>query len=1296
VHINVTCPACQTRYQLQPSLRGQSIRCPNTACRAVFIVQEEGIGPASVGPAGPPPPRPAGSSPSNVGSVSDFLPLLPAAQASFEEDVPELEPAKDAITNVVPVVRSEPVRPVEPEPSAPSWQNAPPPIRRGSQTQIMPPAERPPAKSERPARLVPTPPTPPPQPPAPEPERLEELDDGPRELPPGAWEAPPIRHPDLVEAKNEPAFPDPALFSAVVPHPPHEEVVPVVSKHRARRVMVVILVLLLSGLGAGGYLVWDYFKNREGRLAEAARSQFKDQHYREAARQFKELLDQFPNSPNVPEYRFKFDLADLRTRLESATDVTATLGQIEQFTKENGKNPLLKENARVLGEPLARLLTGLDEMVRDPKPEVGDLLANLEVALRNLQKEVPGLVSSEEHAKIGQGFARIRDRLAKDRQRNELIERLKALKPTPQDIQAARRLVQREAEILPDVSQNPAVLEALNKLYEAHRATVVYKPETGYGAGRNARPDVPGTTVVVDPLIRGVPPEAPANDSIELALARGVLYALSRTNGKVKWLVRVGIDTTALPVRVPATAASRERILVLSADTETLTALDSEGNQLWEYRLGAPCLGRPVVVDQLAYLATYKGEVHEIELAGGRLIGRFHLGGRLSVGGARQEGTNLVYFPADEACVYVLDVSEHQCKAILYSGHPSGSLRGEPLVIPPGPIAPGDNVPLTPGLLILNQTDGLDAMHLRVFELPVKDRESAPVPLAPEPRVRGWTWFPPHSDGEKLAMLSDEGYLGLFGIRQARNHDPALFPLLPGTGTDGLSLDPFLTPEGRSRGRAQVVHVQGDDFWVSAHGKLQRLQVALDARRGPLPVPGWSAPLSLGSPLHASRVEEDRQTGRPTMFLVTQPLNQQICLATAVMDDEKAGRILWQRQLGLVCQGEPLALPGPDKDGPPLLLVLDQGGGLFFFDTARNPPVGQAVKNADPLNDNPSVAPRLVLAPDGQSAYEIACPGKGNELVVRHVRLAETGRKLEATERRVPLQAPLAGTPALTRTGLILPLASGILVRVRFPMEEGKEPVEGPNWRAAAAPADSHCYLAALGGDDFLATDGWTGLTHYRWEGKPNSFCVPVPAEPEPTRELAGRVIAEPLVLPRVPGSPVRALVADVTGALTLLEKDSLEPVRRWSLGGRVTAGPFLRSLEGRGLQVGCVVEGRRLVWLDPEREGKVWEYPAPEKVKGKGDLIVGQPALMDGFLVVADQAGQFIALNPATGQPVGPGLTFGASVAPAAGPVAFGPGRAFAPLSDGTVLLLPLDKLRGQATGAAALGVGPALALRK
>jgi len=70
-------------------------------------------------------------------------------------------------------------------------------------------------------------------------------------------------------------------------------------------------------------------------------------------------------------------------------------------------------------------------------------------------------------------------------------------------------------------------------------------------------------------------------------------------------------------------------------------------------------------------------------------------------------------------------------------------------------------------------------------------------------------------------------------------------------------------------------------------------------------------------------------------------------------------------------------------------------------------------------------------------------------------------------------------------------------------------------------------------------------------------------------------------------------------------------------------------------------------------------------------------PRLAEGMVVVADQSGRYVGLDPATGKPRGDGYALRGSVAPVATPVEFTKGRLLAPLSDGTVMLLSTTKLR-------------------
>lgn len=1273
MHIEAVCPYCQTTVRVNPELRGQQLRCVNSGCRRVFTVQDK----AAPAPAARRPtaridrgPLPGEGPAQQSGSVGDLVPILPTEPAEAPPT-----PSSNNVEDLVPLVEAEfadpdqpevvaefvePDQPPEPLPydvpapdapvSAPSWRE-PPPVRRG---QPAPPRTR----GARPP--------------------VEEAPAGPVEMAPGTWEAPPVRHPDALEGETG------ALAEGEHAHEPyHDEAAH--PRRRRRRLSCAVALLLplfvLGVLGGVGWYVWTQVLRNETKMAAKADAEYAEGKFRGAADRYQGLVTTFPSSESKPRYEFMQQLADYRAHIGDAPDnVGAALDQTEAFLREHNADPQLQAHARDLGKTLVPVLKQYTE--RNAKPQSDEPLAVIARAdsvlanLRKLNKKEPAVPEAEEQA-LKSGFAQVRQEVALWQHRQEVVQQLAALPPSAAGIKEAKRVLKAEEPTYPGLSQSPDVVKLMSRLFEGHQASVVYVP-----AGGARPPAAPAEdrepSLLFDPLVGGTPGAAPGNDPVVLALARGVLYALKRSNGEVKWTMRVGIDTTALPVRVPARDGSRELILVLSADTETLTAVDAEdpdGNQLWAYRLSKPCLGRPVVVGQRAYLPTTDGWVHEIELAEGRLLGRYNLGQSLTMGGAREGRTSRLYFPADESCVYVLDVQERRCVAILYSGHRADSLGSEPIVIAP-------DKEDAPRFLVLNQKQGFEGMELKVFELPLADSHAAPLTLDPAPRLPGWTWFRPHHDDEKVVMVSDAGVLGLFGVRQANNQDPALFPLLrPG----GLNLAPFLPPEAGSV-RAQVVRTQGDNIWVLANGKLQRLQLAWSEQEGLKPVAVWSKPRDLGWPLHSGQVTlENPQTGRATLVVVTQPLAQQTCLATAV--DDETGTVLWQRQLGLVCQGEPLELT-PPAGGPPVLVALDQGGGLYQLDPDRFKAAaeggwqsgGTGVLLARAMDQGPGSPPALLLAPDGKSAYEVATPGNGRQLVVRHVQWG-AGRQLEVTERKVPLAAPLAGTPAVVGEMLLLPLADGALGRLKLPLPANVAdgPEGGPDWRASRAPRDARCAVVALGPDRFLTTDGALGVTVWQWKLNEATWTsLPAGAGPEsPTKELSQRVVGAPLVLPAAPGQPPRVCVAGAGGLVTLLAPTAdggLEVKRTWDMGKPMTTGPFLCKLAGGGVRVGCLAgkDNSQLAWLDPDHAGVRWAYATP-----RGEAIVGTPRLADNVLLVADGAGRFVGLDVETGQAEGPGYALRGSVAPAAGPVPFGPGRLYASLSDGTALLLPLKYFR-------------------
>src|SRR5262249_5108865 len=159
--------------------------------------------------------------------------------------------------------------------------------------------------------------------------------------------------------------------------------------------------------------------------------------------------------------------------------------------------------------------------------------------------------------------------------------------------------------------------------------------------------------------------------------------------------------------------------------------------------------------------------------------------------------------------------------------------------------------------------------------------------------------------------------------------------------------------------------------------------------------------------------------------------------ATAVKDN---GTILWQRQLGLMCQGEPRVLTSTDARS--VVVTADQSGRMFSFDTASRPGVDEAAWQsrgeivAPELEDNPAMPPVLLAGRAPGPVLQVASPGDGSKLSIRQIGFGATGKLTLTSSTEGPLGDSLAGAPALVGNKLVLPLAKrGALVAVTLPWD---------------------------------------------------------------------------------------------------------------------------------------------------------------------------------------------------------------------------------------------------------------------
>jgi outer membrane protein assembly factor BamB len=1197
------CPKCKGKYQLNRGLIGQKIRCPNPECREVFEVAE----------AASPKPKTAKQPSTRTDRRAPQIDSEPEDIRSSKAAAPEVRSTKTAAPAV---------------PKEADWsQLPPPPVRKTERAQI-PVAEEAPRVMNEPATS-------------------DEVLAWMQQMP---GSEPAVANPsgeDLATQGVE------ELPSAEDYEPTYDFAPP----PRKRRWIMWGIIGCIAILSFSFWLTIYYrgkgrAKFEADMLAEAQRD-LDQGRLRDAKQKYETLLKNFPDSKEREKYRFVTQYLEAHQAATNVNDPPLTrknkfdeyVTKIRIDTNEKAREWLNERRGDTwqTGVKLATEHLDLAQKAADAKDYAA--AAALLRDMPNLEKFITDNAPPQTQLPIPESITKreadLAARIEAEENLAEFIKKAEEALKTPTLVKVAE--IETESKKR-DYANNATIKSLLDQAKKLLRDQIKFVQDP-QDASQPLKSDLQSLIVAPAPSIA---PKAADSDRVVFALARGVLSALSESNGQILWTSRVGIDTSTLPLRVPALGKTHPELVLVSApDGRGLIAREAlTGAARWYATLPAPCRGSPILVERRAYmpLADDKGTVAVLETFNGQRLGYIPMGQKLGPGGVLQEGTSRLFLPADSQNVFVLDTNPPnagpnnppvELQAILVTGHGSGTLRSEPLVI--GGTDEGGQA--TPGYLVLCQNDGINGMRLRTFRLGLPSEQM--VALS-EVRLNGWSWFAPVGNQEKMAIVSDTGTFALFGLNTMSDQEGALFPQ--------LKLEPNAAT-GRIAGRGQVVYAGEHEFWYLANGELNMLRSGFDPKEGLKVAPGWKQPLTLGTPLHAAQVSGDGSL----LIVVTQTSNPPACLATAVEAD--SGLIRWQRNLGLVVQGDPLLLGGT-------VLQMDQNGGVYQIDP-----------NQDELKSKPNqewyrggqvlVPPRagvagetvLLPAADGKSAYAIVPTENGTKLLVKQIVVGQGAKDLPA----VNLGAPLAGPPVLSGTTLIVPRANGSLYRQKLGSDKGES---GPDWGSITGASDTRVFVLPMDGDDLLVTDGLRGISKFSWPAG-GTF------QKKQEQRMAGRTVAPLLALPAEKGPP-QVVVADSTGQISLLDSESLQTVLSWKrLGNEITGGPFLIGGKGQPTRIFAIVDRATLVCLAPDLPQPAWKYRA------KGDAIASRPYLSGNTLIVADLAGRYDTLDLQTGTATGQTfpMTGVLPAAPACAPVDLGDGRLFAPLSDGTVLLIPEGK---------------------
>ncbi|MFO0969386.1 MAG: PQQ-binding-like beta-propeller repeat protein [Gemmataceae bacterium] len=1197
--IPAVCPQCESQYQVDAALVGKRMRCPNTICRTVFEVKDPNAKPAAppappviappvVAPAAPAPPPKQQS-----GNVADLVPVL-TAEAAETPPAPIPAPAPATPAPIAqppkrkkekpetPAVRETAPAPVE-APVAPNWQAAPPPVRGQASTD-----------------------GPPPETPGPQASAVAVAE---QDLDFSELEG------DAGEAVAEPGAAPTAVATETVVAPEEEP-------HHGRRRslgLIVVMMLVLAGLGLGAfYLIKGKQAGNEAEHYDKAVEAYKKQDYAKAVTLLQGLTRDFPDSGKRAEYRFLTELSDLRLAVHKPStdpaEVSRALDRVLEFTELYKNDPLLKDRHADVWQSLEHVAKDLAVLAADKNS--GELLGRSKVAWKAAGKFTPpaGVSLPQEQKFFNEEYARIEKGIAAETYRQEslaLLRKTAAGKGTARAVEAAWRTIEDRK-----LQGEEEAKKLLGELKAAHRENVAYNEVEKLRPLKGEMRERQTQDYAVAP-IASASNTGPRVEKPFLALARGVLYALDPYRGDIRWTRRLGADARPLPLTVEASLAHPDFIVAVASDPPALVALEqASGRELWRHPLAAPCLCDPIRVKDKLLVPLLSGRVDEVTLESGLLLGFWELGQRLSLGGVYDPDAEIVYLPADQFCLYALDVRNHRCEQTLYLRHEAGALQSVPLVLEETP----DGGKKAIRSLLVSEAKGEGARLLR-FTLPLESPDAAPAEAVTLPSPHS---FPPRRDGAHLAVAGDDGSLTLLGIRSQAS-GPLFYPLAPEGG---------IRAGGATGVPAMIADADPNHWWIVRQGRLELFELALADKEGLRVLPLWDPGLLIGAPLHAAQTHADSRT----LFVVTQAADQPVVRATAV--DATTGRIRWQRELGIVSQGPILVR---DKD-----LFVHGPMGVYRLSPPAPPPGADAARLAVDDGWRLLNAERLrPLAPEEETLWITTEEGPAlvtwTKAAAPSVTLVRLGAKIDATTWKV--SAPLLGTPAWHADHLVAPLADGRLIALAW---NGNKGTELTTWRGLGVDEKQPGHVVSLGKTRLAFTDGNNKLTVLDWHDPG------VAPAPRGTKAFDQRIVAVPVHVPEKEDFGVA--VAEAGNRLTLLRGDTLASAGAWELPGRLSAGPALRA--GK---LACVVERSRLMILDPKTKEKVGHYVADA-------AIIDMPQVIDGALVVADAGGRIAWLEVKDGLPPRQSVLLRAQVSPVTAPAAWGDGVVIG-AADGTLI---------------------------
>ncbi len=777
-------------------------------------------------------------------------------------------------------------------------------------------------------------------------------------------------------------------------------------------------LILLSLIGIVIWIILE--RETAAEILAAADEDYRSGAYAQAIVKYEKYLDKFPDDPNVSMARVRIGTAQLWRHVDSKNKGPALEAAKEILPKI--ENEAAFADAR---PELASILSDIAQGFATQAKENEDIEKAQE--LLDLAEEAMKLVNNPSYVptSIKKTIETKLNRIREDMQLAErninrtkrLAEAVKAIREAADagnTVEAYRirdsllRGEKNEAgeyvtNPYPELEVHPDLKEVVSHITEKERGLVKIVEEPMESSSDDH--PAPSDFQVALASRRGEGAGA-SEKQVVFFLARGALYGLQATTGKMLWRRFVGHETLAAPQPLSKQPGA-DVIAVDSRHDELLCLKDQTGDLKWRLPVGEP-FSDFVIHGKKVLLATKSGKVLSVDTETGQAKGVV-IPQQLQVSPGTSKLRHL-YQVGSHSNLYVLDEESLECKEVHYLGHKPGTVETPPVMVL--------------GHLFVAVNSGDDYCDLHILTV---DENGLSIDSAKKPSIRlnGHIVVPPLLASARVVVVTDLGAIHVLEVNPANADEPVQNAVEPLVGS-------FTTPlTGYAVLDAGTLYLGNDQFtkYAIQTTTTELLSKWIKNKRDTFVAP----PLIM----------------RDTVFHLRRRQDSPSYTAAAIHADD--GKMLWEVDLAT-----PAALLTVDLDKNVIHSISAQAE--LFEATSE---VFQAK-----ILDQPTLAAvgaaRTVAfseaTPMENGRWAFSSPDDRKKIVVYDPNAVSASGRLQTRVVKAAGEANPTAGPVYFEGGLLLPLDNGQVVLVDPATGEGKVLPFQPNleggvkvhWRRAA------------------------------------------------------------------------------------------------------------------------------------------------------------------------------------------------------------------------------------------------------